>query len=188
VIAERGIAATRIADVAERAGTSPPAVLYWFDSKEELLTEALARQEEQFRAQLAERLDGTAASHRLAILIDASCGGSDWSLWMELWTRALHDRDAARTRRELDRRWREEIATTVEAGQREGDFAEADAQEVAAQLAAFLDGVAVQVALGDPEMSVERMSSLVRDMAEHLLDCTLPAPEGYGDELLEAVA
>ncbi|MGZ5356559.1 MAG: helix-turn-helix domain-containing protein, partial [Solirubrobacterales bacterium] len=31
VIAERGIAATRIADVAERAGTSAPAVLYWFD-------------------------------------------------------------------------------------------------------------------------------------------------------------
>ena len=29
VIAERGIASTRIADVAERAGTSPPAVLYW---------------------------------------------------------------------------------------------------------------------------------------------------------------
>ena len=34
VIAERGIAATRIADVAERAGTSAPAVLYWFDTKE----------------------------------------------------------------------------------------------------------------------------------------------------------
>ena len=31
VIAERGVGATRIADVAERAGTSPAAVLYWFD-------------------------------------------------------------------------------------------------------------------------------------------------------------
>src|SRR5262249_50291658 len=41
VIVERGLASTRIADVAERAGTSPPAVLYWFRSKDELLAEAL---------------------------------------------------------------------------------------------------------------------------------------------------
>ncbi|HEX2358205.1 MAG TPA: TetR/AcrR family transcriptional regulator [Solirubrobacterales bacterium] len=188
VIAERGIAATRIADVAERAGTSPPAVLYWFDSKDELLTEALAHEEGRFRAQLVERLDGTSASERVAILIDASCGGSDWRLWMELWTRALHDREAGRTRRELDRLWRREIATTVEAGQRAGEFAQADAGEVAAHLASFLDGLAVQVALGDPEMPIERMSELARQMAERLLDCSLPAPEGYGDEVLEAVA
>ena len=41
VITERGLTATRIADIAERAGTSPPAVLYWFESREQLLTEAL---------------------------------------------------------------------------------------------------------------------------------------------------
>ena len=41
VIAERGVIGTRIADVAERAGTSAPGVLYWFASKDELLTEAL---------------------------------------------------------------------------------------------------------------------------------------------------
>ncbi|MDP9189406.1 MAG: TetR family transcriptional regulator C-terminal domain-containing protein [Actinomycetota bacterium] len=187
VIAERGIAATRIADVAERAGTSAPAVLYWFDKKEELLTEALAHEEERFRGQLVERIEGTAASQRLAILIDASCGGSEWRLWLELWTRALHDPEAGRTRRQLDRLWRDQIATTVEAGQREGEFASADACEVAAQLAAFLDGLAVQVALGDAEMPVERMSGLAREMAERLLACPLPAPDGYGDELLEAV-
>ena len=33
VIAERGLAATRIADVAERVGASPAAVLYWFESR-----------------------------------------------------------------------------------------------------------------------------------------------------------
>ena len=43
VIGERGLASTRIADVAERAGTSPPAVLYWFGSKDDLLTERADR-------------------------------------------------------------------------------------------------------------------------------------------------
>ena len=45
VIAERGLGSTRIVDVADRAGTSPPAILYWFDSKEELLSEALTDEE-----------------------------------------------------------------------------------------------------------------------------------------------
>jgi AcrR family transcriptional regulator len=34
VIAERGVSGTRVADVAKRAGTSAPAILYWFGSKD----------------------------------------------------------------------------------------------------------------------------------------------------------
>lgn len=188
VIAERGIAATRVADVAERAGTSAPAVLYWFESKDELLTAALAHEEERFRDQLLSKLDGLAATERLATMIDASCGGTpDWKLWMELWTRALHDHDARRTRRGFDRRWRAQLVAAIEAGQEAGEFTrEADAEDVAAELASLLDGLAVQVALEDPEMPVERMSSLARGTAERLLDCELPASAGYGYELLEA--
>ena len=190
VIAERGIAATRIADVAERAGTSAPAVLYWFENKEELLTEALAYEEERFREQLVERLEGHDynAPQRLALLIDASCGGSDWNLWLELWTRALHDPEARRVRLELDRRWRMELIATVATGISAGEFEDVDALGVGAVLAAFIDGLAVQVALEDPEMPVERMSSMARGMAEHLLGCSLPAPTKLGDELLGAAA
>ena len=188
VIAERGIAATRIADVAERAGTSAPAVLYWFENKEELLTEALAHEEGCFRDQLVERLEGHNAPERLALLIDASCGGSDWNLWLELWTRALHDPEARRVRLELDRRWRMELIATVATGISAGEFEDADALGVGAVLAAFIDGLAVQVALKDPEMPVERMSSMARGMAERLLGCSLPAPTKYGHELLGAAA
>ena len=42
VIGERGLCDTRIADVARRAGLSPALVVYYFGSKEKLLTEALA--------------------------------------------------------------------------------------------------------------------------------------------------
>lgn len=188
VIAERGIAATRIADVAERAGTSAPAVLYWFETKEDLLTEALAHEEDRFRDQLVERLDGHDAPQRLALLIDGSCGGSDWNLWLELWTRALHDPEARRVRLELDRRWRAELIATVAAGIADGEFEPVDAVDFAAELAAFIDGLAVQVALEDPEMPVERMSSMARGTAERLLECSLPAPTKLGHELLGAVA
>src|ERR1700693_3729842 len=41
VIAERGYADTRIADVAERTGISPALVIYYFKTKDQLLTEAI---------------------------------------------------------------------------------------------------------------------------------------------------
>ena len=48
VITERGVCGTRIADVADRGGTSAPLVLYYFESKDKLLTEALAYAEDRF--------------------------------------------------------------------------------------------------------------------------------------------
>src|SRR5262245_41400513 len=41
VITDRGLAETRISDIAEEAGVSPGLILYYFDSKDRLLAEAL---------------------------------------------------------------------------------------------------------------------------------------------------
>jgi AcrR family transcriptional regulator len=180
VIAERGIAATRITDVAERAGTSAPAVLYWFGSKEELLSEALIWEEERFYSEMTDRLaEGWSPSERLALLIEACGDGGEWSLWMEFWARALRDPAAAKTREQLDVRWRGAIAEIGRAGREAGEFSEqADPAEVAAEMAALLDGLAVQVGLRDPEMPTERAARIARAVAEDQLGCVLPeAPD-----------
>src|SRR3954470_20819446 len=94
VIAERGVIGTRIADVAERAGTSAPGVLYWFATKDELLTEALAFSDDRFYAELSRRLaELQSARERLARLVEVwpSEGDEETVLWMELWVRALRD-------------------------------------------------------------------------------------------------
>jgi AcrR family transcriptional regulator len=179
VIAERGLAATRISDVAERAGTSAPAVLYWFDSKDELLAAALSWEDDRFYSEVLAKLSpGLTPPERLALFIDASAGGGEWTLWMEFWSRALRDPEAAATRAEQDRRWRGAIAEIVRDGQAGGDFGEADPDDVAATLAALLDGLAVQISLEDPEMPPERMSELARKVAGQQLACELPlAPD-----------
>ena len=46
VIVARGYADTRIADVAEHAGTSPALVIYYFKTRDQLLTEALRYSED----------------------------------------------------------------------------------------------------------------------------------------------
>jgi AcrR family transcriptional regulator len=179
VIAERGIAATRIADVAKRAGTSPPAVLYWFDSKDELLAEALTVDEERFYGKLTERLETLdSPRERLRLLLESSAEEYDSRLWMEIWTRALRDRSTRRVRRRLDQRWRAQIAEVIRDGQRADEFGDADPDDVALVLASLIDGLAVQVTLEDPDVPKERMLSRALDMAESLLGCELGAELG----------
>ncbi len=50
VISERGFADTRIADVAERAGVSPALVIYYFKTKDQLLTEAIRHYDDSWYA------------------------------------------------------------------------------------------------------------------------------------------
>ena len=56
LIGERGFSETRIADVAKRAGVSPALVIYYFGTRDRLLTEALRYSEESFYAAAEEML------------------------------------------------------------------------------------------------------------------------------------
>ncbi len=179
VIAERGVINTRIVDVAERAGTSAPGVLYWFATKDELLSEALAFADERFYAELngqLEELDGARA--RLARLVELwpAEGDEETVLWMELWVRALRDPAVNATRAELDARWRAAIADVVRDGQAAGEFGEGDPEAFALTLGALMDGFAIQLALRDPAVTPE----LVREHCMALVEERLGL-EGVGD-------
>jgi AcrR family transcriptional regulator len=174
VIAERGLASTRIADVAERVGTSPPAVLYWFASKDDLLAEALTVEEDAFYEQMVERLESLQHPRdQLRFLIDATAADSEWRLWIELWARSLRDRGVLEARERLDVRWRDQIAEVVRAGQRTGEFGEVEPDDAATILASLLDGLAVQVTLADRAVDAARMRELALRVAAVVLDCEL---------------
>jgi AcrR family transcriptional regulator len=158
VISERGVQNTRISDVAERAGTSAPGVLYWFPTKDELLAEALTFSDDRFYDSLTEELEGlSSASERLARLVELwpSDGDGETVLWMELWVRALRDPKLAETRERLDRRWREALGEVIREGQASGEFGGDDADDLALLLGALMDGYAIQLALGDPAVTTD---------------------------------
>src|SRR6204780_4421991 len=74
VIVERGYADTRIADVAERGGTSPALVIYYFKTRDQLLTEAIRYSEDQWYAEGHRRRAAiSTASGQLADLIAITC-------------------------------------------------------------------------------------------------------------------
>ena len=127
VLYERGLLDTRIADIAERAGTSSPTILYYFESKDRLLEEAVDQTDREFYGRLAEGQEQHEnASDKLVHLIEETSlgpgGVSDWTLWMEIWVRARRDATVRRNYFRLDRRQRELIADIVRDGQAAGEF------------------------------------------------------------------
>lgn len=176
VIAERGLAKTRIADVAERAGTSSPAVLYWFGTKSKLLTAALHEDERQFDELVAERLESLdSPSAKLRSLFEICAEDANWTLWLELWTRALHDGPMREAEREVEGRWRSLLTEVIEEGRSTGEFTTDSAKDAALVLGAMIDGLAVQVTIEDPVVSRERMLRVCVSSAETLLHADLSA-------------
>jgi AcrR family transcriptional regulator len=173
VIVERGYAETRIADVAERAGTSPALVIYYFKTRDQLLTEAIGYSEDLWYATGTARLESiTTAAGQLAEMIamtllpapgqseDDPALRSEWLLWLDLWALSPRNAGVAAVRRKFDERWRQTIKAIVLAGQDAGEFTPTDADDFAVTLSALLDGMAVQIALEDPDVPPSRAYEL----------------------------
>jgi AcrR family transcriptional regulator len=183
LIYERGLLDARIGDIAKRAGTSGPTVLYYFESKDRLFEEVVDQSDREFYGRLTEgQARHERASDKLVHLIQETSRGlggiSDYTLWMELWLRARRDRTVRRTYFRLNRRERSLIADIVREGQKSGEFsAAADAEELALALSALMDGLGVQVTLGQPDVTPERMVARCLTLASSELGCELRAAE-----------
>jgi AcrR family transcriptional regulator len=179
VLYERGLFDTRIGDIAERAGTSSPTILYYFESKDRLLEEAVEYADRGFYERLADGQDRAGSpGERLVDLIERTSLGpgglSDYTLWMEIWVRARRDESVRSTYIELDRRQRALIADIVREGQADGEFdAAADPDDFAVVLSGLLDGLGVQVTLGQPDVTPKRMVDRCLAVASRELGCEL---------------
>ncbi len=180
VITDRGLAETRIQDIAEACGVSPGLILYYFESKDRLLVEALTYANDQFYLQTARELRKMpAARDRLQRVIELSVPGylpeynllDEWALWLEIWVRALRDPQMAKEREGLDRRWAQFIAEVIRYGRQTGEFpAEGhDADELGVQFSAMTDGLAIQVLLNDTVMTPQRMFDICTEWANMLI-------------------
>jgi AcrR family transcriptional regulator len=158
VISARGYADTRIADVAERAGVSPALVIYYFKTKDHLLTEAIRHYEDNWYSVGQSRMAGLAtAAERLEEYVAMSTlaeadpePASSWQLWLDFWAQAARNQEVAGVRQKSDERWREVIGSLVREGQEAGEFRDVDATSFAIYLNTMLDGLTVQIALDDP--------------------------------------
>ena len=188
VIVERGYADTRIADVAERTGTSPALVIYYFKTRDQLLTEAIRYSEDTWYAEYLRRLgEIPTAAGQLAEAVAMIClpgnpePRSFWLLWLDFWAQSPRSAGVGAVRQKSDERWRESIRSIVLAGQEAGEFAPVDADDFTITLAGLLDGLAVQIALEDPQVPPSRAYELAMRMAAGQLRFDWkPAPDRAG--------
>ncbi len=186
VIGERGFPETRIADVAARAGTSPALVIYYFKTRDQLLTEAIRLSEDRWYAEGIARIASIpTAAGRLEELVAMTCMPEEegdpvsWTLWLDLWAQAARHPEVAAVRREFDERWRQTIVDLVTEGQASGEFAAIDADSFSILLSALLDGFAIQIALCDPVVDNERTFRLSMEFAAGQLGFSWsPKPRG----------
>jgi AcrR family transcriptional regulator len=173
VIAERGYPETRITDVAAQAGTSAALVIYYFKTRDQLLTEAIRFSEDAWYEAGTRRMAKIpTAAGRLEEIVAMTClpesaselSGS-WLLWLDLWAQSARNPGVAAVRQKFDERWRETIRDLVRAGQDGGEFGSADADDFAVTLSALLDGLAVPIALEDPEVTPARAFQLTMRFA-----------------------
>jgi AcrR family transcriptional regulator len=180
VIQERGYADSRIADVAERAGTSPALVIYYFKTKDQLLTEAIRFSEDRwYEAGTARMAQIPTAAGRLEELVAMTCltdadsePGTSWVLWLDLWAQAARHPEVAGVRQKADERWRQTISSLVVEGQEAGEFGPVDPGDFAVLLSGLLDGLAVQIALADPAVDAARAFELTMRFAAGQLGFT----------------
>jgi AcrR family transcriptional regulator len=180
VINERGYADSRIADVAERAGTSPALVIYYFKTKDQLLTEAIRFAEDLWYEEGTRRMAAIpTAAGRLEEVVAMSClpeadmdTPNSWVLWLDLWAQALRHPEVATVRQKYDERWRQTISSLVVEGQEAGEFGPVDPADFALLFSALLDGLAIQSALGDPAVDEHKAFELAMGFAADRLGFT----------------
>jgi len=169
LIASDGIDDVRIARVATRARASTALVHHYFSTREELLEQALLHSYETAGAErFAEgEEDDSSATVGLARAIDACLPlpGSqerDWTLWVELWLRAVRDPRLRPLAADLYGRYREWMAGVIGDGIESGEFSSERSPEEIAELAiAVIDGAGVRALIRDPATDIEHARSLV---------------------------
>jgi AcrR family transcriptional regulator len=139
-----GLAAIRVADVAQALDVSPSLVFYHFGTKDALVADAFAHAVDRD----LRRLDLAAASgtdpldrlRRVLRLYGPTGAATGWRLWIDAWALAQREPVIRKVLRRLDQRWSAVLADVVADGVASEVFTCADPAATVARVSALLDG------------------------------------------------
>jgi AcrR family transcriptional regulator len=169
VVAARGLTGMRLADVAKEAGLSIGTVQHYFGSRQQLLVETFAYEAERsLERWLPAERDGVSAwdqlLHLVDIWLDPPTFRERWTRWVQFWAVYAREPKLRGAMGKVYARWREPIRQMIEAGIASGDLAPSLPVDVVVdRTVALFDGLALQVLVEAPGMSLERMRELVVD-------------------------
>ena len=177
-LARDGYAGLTMKGIATEAGVSPGILHYYFRDKRAILARAAATVVADLDRRVATeaREARDPQSHLRALLrvcLRVALESRDfWSVFIELWGEALHDRELARLNRRAYTRARRFLARSVARGTAAGAFRKVSSDEAAAVILALTDGLSLQLTFDRDLMPLGRAVRL----AEEVLTAYLAAP------------
>jgi AcrR family transcriptional regulator len=150
VILAKGLPATSVREIAHAAGVSSGTVTHHFGSIDEILAAVVRAEAERVRAELWADASGRGSTLEALVALGEGLLSQRrevreyWSLWIDFWARAAHDRALARWQSERYRTWRALIRDLVAAGVESGELRAVDPDEAAIDIVALIDGLGVQ--------------------------------------------
>ena len=142
-----GLAAIRVADVAEALGVSPGLVFYHFGSKDALVAEAFGYAVDQDLHRLdqavARGTDSVDRLRRVLRLYGPTGPATGWRLWIDAWALAQREPTIRAVLRRMDRRWCAVLRSVVDEGVGEGAFVCPDPDGMVTRVSALLDGLSI---------------------------------------------
>lgn len=171
VISAVGFGETRITHIAARAGVAGGTIIYHFGTLDALLVEALRIGDEGFYVEAERRVaGGKNPRERLQRLVACvfepdAANVQLWSLWLETWSHASRHPLVAQARSEQEARWRAMIAKAISSP----SLKKSQVELFALGFGALVDGLIVQVALGDEKVGPDRAQRIAMAYATAML-------------------
>jgi AcrR family transcriptional regulator len=167
VIAGRGVTGLRLADVAAEAGVSIGTIQHYFGTRQRLLKEAFAFETQRSVDRwLSAAHNGSSAWVQLLALVDVILDPPTfrerWTRWLQFWAAYVRDPTLRRAVGATYDHWRAPFKRAIDTGIDSGEFEPALPLDVVVdRTLALLDGLALQVLLEAPGMSLERIRELL---------------------------
>ncbi|MFI6386684.1 TetR/AcrR family transcriptional regulator [Nonomuraea sp. NPDC050547] len=170
VVLEKGLANTRIADIAKAVNVSGGLIHYHFATKDELITAMLRATLDVESARLEEIVRGPGTAVRrfdrvLDYYIPQSRADQSWLLWLDAWNTALREPAVNAIVLELEATWLRAIERVITDGVDGGEFTCDDPAGAAERLDAMLDGLAIRYTLHPGVLTQERLLAHARTAA-----------------------
>lgn len=167
MIAREGVHNFTMGQVAKEAGISRALIAYYFQTRGELLRDALAFAEQRAIAEIASRasVTGTAVERLTETLAlefdDAPAVRENWLLWESLTEAAMFETDLRGPIDQWSTAWNQAIAQMIRDGQREKSIPKKlDPDATAERLTGLVNGLGPRWLLG--EITADRARALVR--------------------------
>jgi len=174
-LARDGYAGLTMKRVAAEAGLSPGILHYYFPDKRAILA-AAAREvtDDLDRRVVAEARGARGARARLRALIRACLevaarDRGTWTVFIEFWGEALHDRRLAAVNREAYARARRLIGATLARPRAAGQVRPVDLAEASAVVLGLLDGLSLQLTFDRHLMTLPRAARLAETVLARYL-------------------